>query len=541
MSEKSRRTDFIKQSGAGGSIAWTGLLLFLIKIIYMTYQTGMGGMTYYAYADAVFITVYILLAAAVLPIHKKMLCFQFNHGNYKNAMKVYRVISGYTTVLGVIIAIVFFVLARQMGTLLFGTRLCALLFMFISVAIVTWIMMFNLRGYMEGIGNAMPGMFAELIAHATSLVITLLTQPFFSGYGRKVAALMRQDTYAYAYSVCSGALGLALGGLAGVLFLMLIRTFFGKEIRRRIRLDEARKTDSAQDILWNFSTNYVKTAFLEYIGVFLAVVLLVMFGHGHAEKGNTAGMIYLCMGIIILPFVLLTRQMCQPFGRQLGSIMKHADFHHAKERLSFYLKLLTHMMLPCFATCFAIAPVLAQLCFDSENQEVASMIRTGMICGICVTYGMFFRQSLMCVVKPYIRNICAGIFILSGIVFWFVLGWSNVSAQECTSNAYILASLVYALLAAFFVLKKIRIYNRLIDSFVVPAVGALLGGAVAFGLFVILDGKLPEIVLLFICAACSYICYHLLITFLGIFEKHEWNEVPCSGLAELIAKLIGKY
>ncbi len=541
MSEKNRRSNFFKQSGIRGMAMWVVLLLFLVKIIYMSYQTGMHGMSFYAYADVVFAAGYILLGVAVLPVLKKLVYFQINHGNYKNASKVYHVICAGVMALTIFLSVVLFFCSTKLSTLLFGTKLCSLLLKIIAVALVCWIIMFCLKGYMEGNGNAMPGIVADVLAHLTGLVVTVLSQPAFAQYGRKVAALVRQDSYAYAYAVCSGALGLAVGGLFGLLFLLMIRSYFGKEIRRRIRSDEARKTDSWQDILWNFCSNYVKTAFVEHIGVLLAIVLFVIYSHMRGIAVNGAGMLYAGMVVLVLPVALLAWQISVPFTRQLTSIMKQSDYHHAKERMSFNLKLLSYTILPYATVGFALSPLWAELFFDVENSEMAAMIRIGMVGAVLVVYGIFFRQVLSVVAKPYVRNLCAGLLGLSGIGFWFLLKWSSMAGEICAAYAYVLACLLYLLTACFFVLKKIRIYNRLIDSVVLPFAASLLTAALAFGLFVLLETKLIPVLLMVLCLGVSYIVYQLVCAFLHLFEAHEWIEVPLSGVPVSLAKLIGKY
>ncbi len=541
MSEKNKRSNYIKQNGIRGTVSWAILALFIVKMIYMSYQTGMNGMAFYAFADVVFVTGYILLGISVLPALKKMVYFQINHGNYKNATKVYRVIEGLLLTISLVFAVVLFFFSTQLSLILFKTKLCSLLFKFIAVALLCWILMSGLKGYMEGIGNAMPGIFADVLAHATGLVVTVLSQPAFSDHGRRVAALMRQDSYAYAYGACSGALGLAVGGLVGLLFLFMIRAVFGKEITRRAHSDETRKTDSAQDIIWNFSGNYLKNAFVDNIGVLLGVVLFILYAHLNGNVEGGAGILYMGMVVLGLPVALLSVQIVTPFARQLTAIIKQADFHHAKERMSFYLKLLSYIVLPCLAVGFALAPLLSETFFDVEQENLVSVIRIGMLSSALVAYGIFFRKVLSVIMKPYLRNLCAGLLGVSGIVFLYVLKLSGMTGEKCTAYAYVLACLLYVLIAGFMVLKKIRIFNQLIDSFLVPLVSAALSAAVVFGVFVLLETKISAGVLLLICGGIAYIVYQVMIVFLHIFEAHEWKEVPASRVPVSIAKMIGKY
>lgn len=541
MSEKNKRSNYLKQSGVKGIAAWTILFMFVVKMIYISYQTGMNGVTYYAYGDILFILCYILFGAAVLGIEKRLIYFQFNHGNYRNAMKVYRVITGLLLVTATAVAVVLFFGAPKLSMALFHTRLCVLQMQIMAIAIWFWIMMFSFKGYMEGIGNPMPGIYADLLAFFISLLVTILTQPTFTEYGKKVSALMRQDAYIYAYASCSGALGLAVGGLFGMLFLIMVRTVFGKEIRRRVRNDEGHKTDSAQDILWNFFSNYMKSACSEHIGVILAVILLVIYAHRSGIVQGGAGILYVGMVVLGLPVAFLAWQISVPFTRQLTAIMKQADYHHAKERMCFYLKLLSYTVLPLIAVGFSISLLLAEVLFDVEQPILAGMIRTGMISAVLIAFGIFFRQAMSVLAKSYVRNLCAGLLGVAGIGFWFVLIWSGQTPEESAAYAYVLANLLYVLVSGFLVLKKIRIYNRLFECIGIPLVGSVFAAAVAFGMYVLLGQALPSAGILLVGAVLAYFVFELVIVFLRVFESHEWREVPGSGLAVAMAKMIGRY
>lgn len=541
MSEKNRRTNYLKQSGIKGMASWTILFLFVVKMIYMSYQTGMNGVSYYAYADAVFVLCYILFGVAVLKIEKRLIYFQINHGNYKNAMKVYRVISGSFIAIVTIVSLLLFFGATQISVWLFDTKLCALLVQIMAIAIWFWTIMFSLKGYMEGIGNAMPGIYADLLSFLTALIVTILLQPAFSDYGKRVSALMRQDSYAYAYAACSGVLGLAIGGLVGMLFLIMVRSVFGKEIRRRVRSDEARKTDSAQDILWNFFSNYFMTAMVEHIGVILAIVLFVIYSHMNGLTQGGTGMLYVGIVVLVLPSALIAWQISVPFTRQLTSIMKQSDYHHAKERMSFYLKLLSYTVLPLALVGFALASLLAEILFDVEYAAFTELIKTGMSCSVLVAYGIFFRQVLSVVVKPYVRNLCAGILGLSGIGFWFILSWSGQAAEESVAYAYILACLLYLLLSGFFAIKKIRIYNRLLVSVGMPLLASVFTAAISFGIYVLLAETIPAGGLFLLIAVVAYLVFELVCVVFRLFASHEWMEVPASGFPVILAKMLGKY
>lgn len=538
MGERNGRKNYMEQSGIRGVTMWIVFLLFLIKVIYMSYKTGMQGMTYYALADTVYILGYLLLGLAVVPVMKKMIYFQMNKGSYRNGYKVYRTISGLLYALTIVICAASFVFSDALSKVLFGTVLCSLMLRLVSVTLLFVVSGFCIKGYLEGIGNPVPGMYADVLANLLGLIVTVIFQPAFSDYGRKVAAVMGNDSYAYAYAAGSGILGLLVGSVFGFLFLSFVRSVFGKEIRHRIRQDDMRKTDTMQDILWNFFVGYFKTAFIDHVGVLLMIVLVILYCHtqGHAETG--AGMLFVC-GVVALPVGILVSQLTSHFTRQLTSIMRQSDFHHAKEKTSLALKMLSYAVLPYVTIGFALAPLAGKVFFDTELTGFSGFICMGMGIAAVLAYSFFVRQTFAVFAKPYIRNLYAGILGVSGILFFLLLHKCKLSGEESVAYAYLLACLVHLLVTGAAVMKKIRIYNRLITGILMPFLAALVASGVSYGLYRIANSFMPDVAALLLCAVIGYLIHNLIIVILRVFETYEWSEVPFAKIPVSMAKMFG--
>ncbi|MBQ8199739.1 MAG: hypothetical protein IJZ76_09990 [Lachnospiraceae bacterium] len=538
MGERNGRKNYIEQGGIRGVTMWIVFLLFLIKVVYMSYKNGMQGMTYYALADAVYILGYILLGLAVVPIMKKMICFQMNKGSYRNGYKVYRTISGFVHVLTVILCAFLFVFSDALSKAIFGTVLCSLMLRLVSVALLFLVFGFSIKGYLEGIGNPVPGMYADVLANLFGLIVTVIFQPAFADYGRKVAAVMGSDSYAYAYAACSGILGLLIGSVLSLLFLSFVRSVFGKEIRNRIRQDDMRKTDTVQDILWNFFVGYFKTAFIDHVGVLLVIVLVIIYCHtqGRAETG--AGMLFVC-GVVALPAGILVSQLTAHFTRQLVSIMRQSDFHHAKEKTSFALKMLSYAVLPYVTIGIALAPLAGKVFFDTELTGFSGFICMGMGIAAVLAYSFFVRQTYAVFAKPYMRNLYAGILGVSGILFFLLLHKCKLSGEESAAYAYLLACLVHLLVTGAAVMKKIRIFNRLITAVFMPFLASLVAAGVSYGLYRITASFMPDVVTLLLCAVVGYLIHNIIIVILHVFEAHEWSEVPFAKIPVAMAKMFG--
>nr|MBQ8252397.1 hypothetical protein [Lachnospiraceae bacterium] len=541
MGERNGRKNYIQQSGIRGVSMWIVFLLFAVKVVYMSYKNGMQGMTYYALADVLYILLCILLGVAVIPVMKKMIFFQMNKGSYRNGFKVYKTISVLIHVLAISLCVAIFLFSEWLSRAILGTVLCSLSLKLVALALLFAVSGFCIKGYMEGIGNPVPGMYADVLAHLTGLIVTVLFQPVFADYGRRVAAVMGQDSYAYAYAACSGILGLCVGGVVGYIFLFLVKTVLGKQMKQRIRQDEMKKTDTSQDILWNFLVGYVKTAFVEHVGVLLMIVLVILYCHTQGRMETGAGMLFAGAALMALPAAIIASQIATPFSRHLTTIMRQADFHHAKERISFSLKLLSYTVFPYVTLCFSLAPLVGNVFFDTETEGFAGLIRIGMGVAVLLALCLLFRQTLSVLTKPYIRNLYAAILGICGILFFLLLGRYKIGGEESVVYAYLLACLVYLAVTGFAVLKKIRIHNRLAGSIVLPFVSAVVAALVSYGIYCLLDSVLPSLLVLVICVIAGYLLHNVVIVILRVFEPHEWNEVPFSELPKSFAKMLGRY
>lgn len=541
MSNKKGKSNYMKQGGVRAVASWLILLIVFVKMIYLSYKNGMSGMTYYGFSVSVYILLYSLLGMAVVPVLRKLVYFQVNKGSHKNAVRIYHVILCFSMVVTLVVAIVLFAFSQLLSSVLFGTVLCSLLFKILALALVVSVPFFCIRGYLEGLGNPMPGVAADIISQVTGLLMTILTQPAFSDYGRKVAELVRVEDYAYAYSVCSGAVGLAAGGIAGLLFMLLIQAVLRKDLKSGIRGDENRNTDSGTDIIWNYVSIYASEMLEKQVGIFLSVVLMVLYCRTAGRAENGGGMLYTGVFWLMVPLLITAEQMGVPFSRQLTTIMKRLDYHHARERLAVYLKVLSYNIFPYVAFMFGIAGTVGKAFFDVETTDFPGIIRSGILAGGITALAVFFRYVSGVVLKSFLRNLFAVVSVIAGVFFFFVINRSGTAPEKSYIYALMLAWLLYLLMQCLVLLKKMRIYDQLIKSVVLPFAASVLMGVLVFGISALLSGILGAWMTVLVAGVAGYFLYNMFIVVLRVFESHEWTEVPVRKFPVFFTKVLKRY
>ena len=130
--------------------------------------------------------------------------------------------------------------------------------------------------------------------------------------------------------------------------------------------------------------------------------------------------------------------------------------------------------------------------------------------------------------------------LLAGFWFFTLLSGSGQHAGNAFLQAVFLTSLCLALAEFVMVCKRVRFRADLLRMIVFPLVSAVLTGAVAFLMQLLLLKSLGGLMTLLLSMVICYLLYQVLIIFLGVFQKHEWRQIPFGSLPELLAGKLGR-
>lgn len=541
MSERRKKTNFIRQGGVRALFAWPVLLLFCLKMIYLASHNGMMGLQYYAMAGCFFFIFYAALVYSVTPVMKKMVYFQVNKGSYRNAAKVYRSVSICMIVIAAVIALLLFGFSSRISLLLFGTKLCSLLLRLFAVSLVFYTGMACIRGYLEGMGNPMPGMTAEIIASLASLLVTVLLQSLCSDYGGKVADLIRVDSYDYAYSVSCGAAGCLAGSICGFLFLVLILAVFRNVLREREHADDTRMTEKRKDILRNFVSILLAKAPETLFAPVLLGTMMILYCHTPGRTEDGAGILYAGLYLLSVPVILIARQLGQPFSRQLTVILKRADYHHARERICVHVKVLLYMLCPYLIVLLCLAAGVSALFFDTENVQLIHMIRFGVPALLFAGFAVLFTHIAEVVLGQSVRNGMAVAAYLIGTGCFFLYGKASVSPEESALFAIMAGWGAYFIVQAVLLFRKIRFLSERFFS-CLGFLTAAFGMSLVLILFsVLLYGKMPNWIFMLLAVGIGYVCYNVVVVVLRLFEPYEWKMIPGALFPVFLAKKLNRY
>lgn len=540
MTERKKRNHYIEQGGPKMSAMYALLFLFFIKICFLTKKIGVAGVSYFAMAFAVFWLLFSLNGSLIPESLRKMVLFQVNRRSVRNAVRLYRVIWNYSMILTFVSGAALFLLSDQISLLLFRTLLVSLPIKLFGIVLICIVPQQCMKGYLEGISSQIPGIVSMFILMVIDLGTTILLQNPCMEYGNKVAALMRDQRYYYAYACLGGIVGMAVGSLFSLLFLIMITTLLKQMQKERMKADETKNSLKASDILRNYLANGAKELLpCCYLPV-LFLCTCVMFSHADPENLDGIGMLFVS---ILAGIPVLLNAACQgKFAfRQIHMVVRKGDYSHARERIAVQLKTLLYQSIFVSVLLACTAASFNALCFDVTTEEMLAIFR-GIQMGVLL---LCLAVMIICIVSAYSSVLSTILIYPVGIAAFLVLAvlFRNAALKGALPFVYALlvSSLVLVLFGGFVLLRKSHYKDDLIRVFVLPGIAGVVLVLICLPADKLLYKSIGAPAAFLLALLAGYICYQLVIILTRTFDRHEWNELPLHNVPVFLAKKLHMY
>ena len=540
MADRKKRNTYIEHGGPKMSAMYALMFLFFIKICFLTKKTGVAGISYFAMAFSVFLFLFCLNGSLIPDIMRKMVLFQVNRRSVRNAVRLYRVIWNFSMVLSVSCGLAMFFLSDKISQILFGTLLVSLPIKIFGIALVCIVPQQCMKGYLEGISSQIPGIVSMFIMLVIDLGTTILLQNPCMDYGRKVAALMQNQQYYYAYACVSGIVGMTVGSMFSLLFLLLITTLLKQMQRERMKTDETKNSLKASDILRNYLVNGAKEFLPNCYLPLLFLCACVMYAHKNPQCMDGTGMLFVSL---LAGFPVLLNAACQGrFAfRQIHSVVRKGDYSHARERIAVQLKTLLYQSIFVSVLLAFSAASFNALCFDHATDEMLSVFRGTQMAVLMLALAVMIVR----IASAYSGSVFLFLIYLGGAIVFPVLSvlFHNAASGGVLSfvYAFLISSLVLALTGGFVLFRKAHFRNDLIRVFILPGIAGVVLMLVCLLADKLLYKSVGATAAFLIGLLLGYICYQLVIILTRTFDRHEWNEMPFHNIPVFLAKKLHMY
>ena len=207
----SEQENFKEQSTTKG-FAVLSAATFMVKLLSLLYIPflrkilGEQGLGVYYSAYSIFIYVYILTNSGIPVAISKMVSELIAVGNYKDAVRTFKIARFLLLILGMIMSLLMLVLAVPLAN---GTQSATarLAIMSLSPTILITSVLSAYRGYFQGRGNMTPTAVSQVLEQIANTIFSLVFAAYFMKYGIAAGA-------------AGGTIGTSVGALVAVIYMI---------------------------------------------------------------------------------------------------------------------------------------------------------------------------------------------------------------------------------------------------------------------------------------------------------------------------------
>ena len=195
-------------------LSFAGIAVKVISLVYLYFLINILGSTGYAvYMEAyqIYVFVFVLTNSGIPVAISKLISELFALGYYKDAVKSFRIARKLLFILGIVMSIVMFILARPLTRAMNVDR-SYLSIMALAPAIILTSISSVYRGYFQGRENMTPTAVSQIIEQIANAVFTIVFAAMFIKYGIEKGC-------------AGGTIGTTAGSLLSVIYLI---TFYRK-------------------------------------------------------------------------------------------------------------------------------------------------------------------------------------------------------------------------------------------------------------------------------------------------------------------------
>ena len=542
--ESSRKSNFIVQ---GGLLGMAGIVTRIIGMIYripVTNIIGDKGNGYYASAYYIY-NIMLLISSYSLPLAiSKVVSARLSKRQYRNARKVFRGGLIFACITGGIAGLIVLFGADKLAEFL-KEPLSAIALRIFAPTLLIVAVMGVFRGYFQGMGNMVPTAVSQIIEQIINAVISIVAAKSLFDYGKKTAALLRNEDLSYAYGAAGSTLGTSVGAFAALLFLVCLYFLVIGRLRKKYEEDERSYEESYGEVMglimltvfpvvlstaiYNINDildNYCFNRLMEFKGL-------------GAEKTAIWG-IYTGKAKLLLNVpIALANSISASAVPALASCIASDNMKGARKRISAAMRFTMIISFPCAVGLFVLADPIINLLFSGETVLAASIMRAGAV--TVMTYSVSTLSNGM------LQGIGRMNLPVKNAVISLVLHIASLIALMYYTNlgiyAVVISTVVFSLSMCF--LNSLSLRHAVAyrqekgRTFIIPALSAGIMGVVIFVIWKLLSFFTGYFIQTMLPIAAGIGIYFICILKFGAVREDELYDIPMGGRIVRIAKSFG--
>jgi stage V sporulation protein B len=488
--QQKKSSNYIVQ---GSILAIASILVRIIGLVYrvpVTRILGPIGNSYYSAAYEVYSMV-LLISSFSLPLAvSKLVSARMAKGQVRSAYKIFKCTLVFALVSGGLGSLLIFFGAGFFSDVLVNTPESKLALQVLAPTILVVAIMGCLRGFFQGLGTMVPTAISQIVEQIVNAAISIGAAYILFRYGTKVDNLLSTETAAYAYGAAGSTLGTGMGALAGLLLLIFLVMVYHQVMKRRIKADRHRQTESTLEIFGLLLVTILPVILSTAVYNISGIIDQGIFKHLMVYKNYDSMKIDELWGIFSGEYKLLTNVPIAVASAMASSTipaLTHArvnkDRREMKKKTENAIRFVMVICIPCAVGLSVLAQPILQMLFGSKEhiQTSALLLQTGSLS--VVLYGMSTLTNgiLQGMDKMRLPVIHAAISLALHVVLLVVL----ILCTGMNIHAVVWANIFFAFLMCVLnsrsIAKYMRYRQEVLRTFIIPLAASAIMGAAAFG------------------------------------------------------------
>jgi stage V sporulation protein B len=335
-----------------------------------------------------------------------------------------------------------------------------------------------------------PTAISQIVEQIVNAAISIGAAYILFRYGTKVDNLLSTETAAYAYGAAGSTLGTGMGALAGLLLLIFLVMVYHQVMKRRIKADRHRQTESTLEIFGLLLVTILPVILSTAVYNISGIIDQGIFKHLMVYKNYDSMKIDELWGIFSGEYKLLTNVPIAVASAMASSTipaLTHArvnkDRREMKKKTENAIRFVMVICIPCAVGLSVLAQPILQMLFGSKEhiQTSALLLQTGSLS--VVLYGMSTLTNgiLQGMDKMRLPVIHAAISLALHVVLLVVL----ILCTGMNIHAVVWANIFFAFLMCVLnsrsIAKYMRYRQEVLRTFIIPLAASAIMGAAAFG------------------------------------------------------------